>query len=281
MIKAYIGRVGSGKTLNMIYDLVKSMYHGRRVISNTPINTLYAPPFCKPRWCKSTFVRRGEDFLHALEYEQNCTIAMDEAAIFFPAQYWNKLPAEVLIKLAENRKFHCDIWYTTQGYAHTVKRLRDMTQLVHSCRKHWFLGWTTFQMKTFLPEFFYGMPTENKYKAYYLGQRVLWPSLRRRAYKAYDTNYIIDFSAMMKIKEKFQQPTWDGVDRKQWEIEHAKDTKKFDILPADILPDKNEVDEDLPPDRLAIRGVSAIPSVDNVTISPHNPEVGGTTLSEL
>lgn len=266
MIKAYIGRVGSGKTLNMVYDLANAMYRGRRVITNTPIECLFDPPFRVPHKLKAEFIPKGKDFLHALAYAQNCIIAVDEASIFLPSQFWNKLPPELLIKFAENRKFNCDIYYTTQGFGHTVKRLRDLTQIVHSCRGWWF-GWKKlFMVRTFLPEFFFGMPTENKYKAYHLGNRILWPSPLKRAFKAYDTHYVVDTSAMMTIRERFEQPTWDGRTREtiQKDIDYLKSdehkeivkaTEKFDILPDDLILDKTEevnrdpqfVDQAIPP----------------------------------
>jgi len=232
MITGYLGDFGSGKTLNMVWDLIQAMYHGRKVISNTPIELLYDPLFSKKVYLKAEFIAEGDKFQWALEHRENCILAIDEAAVYLPSTYWNKLPPALIVKFAQQRKYRTDFFYTSQVYAHSVKRLRDLTHRAYLCRRRmitptiyfpfkqkiinkdngevWYRkrrinGLTLFIAKKFIPAFFHGEQSQKKYERYYLGQRILYPSQVRRVFKAYDTNYVVDMSAMMKVKG-FEQP---------------------------------------------------------------------------
>jgi hypothetical protein len=207
MIKAYVGDFGSGKTLNMVWDLINAMYRGRHVISNTPISIEFDPIFKHKKWCKCEFIPRGDEFLNALAYRQNCIFAIDEAAVYLPNIYWSKLPPELIVKFAQNRKYRTDFWYTSQGFGMAVKRLRELTHRVMLCYRRSFFGINTFLAKNFKPEFFRGDPTLKKYQRYYMGSRILYPSQIKRVFRAYNTNYVVDMSAMMKVKG-FKQPEW-------------------------------------------------------------------------
>lgn len=207
MIRAYVGDFGSGKTLNMVWDAMNSMYRGRHVISNTPIDGYLDPPFKRLHRIKAEFIPKGDDFQKALAYRENCLFLIDEAAVFLPNNYWNKLPPELLVKFHQHRKYHCDFWYTTQGFGHALKRLRDLTHLVIQCRPLWFLTSKLFRSKRFNPAYFHGEPTEKKYKRYFWGSRILYPSEIKRIFRVYDTEYVVDMSAMIKVKG-FQQPTF-------------------------------------------------------------------------
>jgi len=212
MIRGYIGDVGSGKTANAVYDCMRAMYYGKRVISNTPIQGKFDPPFKKMHYVKAQFIPNGRDFLYALAHQENCLFLVDEAAVYLPNFFWNKIPPELIVKFAQNRKYRTDFYYTSQGLGHTVKRLRDLTQQIVSCRANFFFMWRILQCRYFDPAFFTGQPTKDKWQRYYRGGRTLWPSQLKRVFATYDTHYVVDSSAMMKVKD-FTQPVWDGKHR--------------------------------------------------------------------
>jgi len=206
MIKAYVGQFGSGKTLNMVYDAIQAMYRGRKIISNTPIKGLYDPFMKKPKYIQCEFISNGSEFQNAIAYRENCIFLVDEAAVYFPNQYWNKLPQEILVKFHQIRKYRTDIWYTTQGFEHALKRLRDLTNVSILCTRARIPGIRAFLTRRFIPQYFHGEQTKKKYDRFFLGKRILWPSDVKRVFRMYDTNYVVDTSAMMKVKG-FQQPT--------------------------------------------------------------------------
>jgi zona occludens toxin (predicted ATPase) len=219
MIVAYVGSVGSGKTLNMVWDCMNSMYHGRHVISNTPIEGIMDPIFMKQKKIKAEFIPNGDKFKHALAYRENCTFALDEAAVYLPNYFWNKLPEEFIVKFAQNRKYNTDILYTTQGFGMAVSRLRELTQIVYKCFPTRVLFRKCYVAKRFDPAFFRGEQTQKKYDRFFRGQRTLYPSQQKRIFKAYDTLYVVDSSATMKVSG-FTQPKWQN-------IEPGHDTKRI------------------------------------------------------
>jgi len=230
MIKAYVGDFGSGKTLNMVHDLILAMYKGRKVIANTPIEGYYDPFLKKKKYIKAEFIAKGDDFLNALAYRQNCIFAIDEAAVYLPNIYWHKLPPELIVKFAQNRKYRTDFYYTTQGFGMAVKRLREITHRVNLCHQSRFLFWRTFTARTFRPEYFQGQYTKQKYQRCFIKARKLYPSDIRRVFKSYNTNYVVDMSAMMRVKG-FKQPDW----MKPGKVDIEKDEKiQIDSLENEI-----------------------------------------------
>jgi len=220
MIRGYLGEFGSGKTLSMVWDLMMSMYKGRKVVSNTPIELLYDPIIGKKKYIKANFIQEGDKFQWALEHWENCLFAIDEASVYLPSNYWNKMPPGLIVKFAQQRKYRTDFYYTSQIYGHSVKRLRDLTHIVYLCRrktlfpgikigKHRILPRIQiFINKKFNPAFMHGEQSKKKYDRYFWGSRTLYPSQVKRVFKAYNTNYVVDMSAMMKVKG-FTQPKTD------------------------------------------------------------------------
>lgn len=217
MIRGYLGEFGSGKTLNMVWDLIEAMSKGRHVISNTPIKILWDPPFKKKKWLEAEFIPQGDLFQKAVAYREHCIFAIDEAEVYLPNIFWNKMPPELIVKFHQQRKYATHIWYTAQMFGHSVKRLRDLTHIIYACRKRTYsprirLGkfvippLELYGVKKFHPAYFHGEPSIKKYKRFYRGSRTLYPSQVRRVYRAFDTNYVVDFSAMMTVKG-FMQPT--------------------------------------------------------------------------
>jgi hypothetical protein len=223
MIKAYVGDFGSGKTLSMVWDLMQRMKDGRKVVTNTPIKFYHKGLFDKKgKYYEAKFIPDGEEFLWSISHSEDCIIAIDEAAVYLPNMYWNKLPPALIVKFAQNRKYSTDIWYTTQGFGQAVKRLRELTHFVMLChservlwipdirfklfgKKFYKRMWKLFVNRKFLPGFFHGEPTPKKWDRYYKGSRILYPSQVKRVFRAYDTLYVVDTSAMMKVSG-FVQP---------------------------------------------------------------------------
>jgi hypothetical protein len=237
MIKAYVGDFGSGKTLNMVWDLIQAMYRGRHVISNTPIECEFKSFWGKKRKIKAEFIPDGTRFFRALAYRENCIFAIDEVAVYLPNMYWSKLPPELIVKFAQNRKYRTDIYYTTQGFGMGVKRLRDLTHQVLLCRSRRVFGWKLFNIKAFKPEFLHGEPTEKKYNRYFLYHRTLYPSQVRVIFKAYNTNYVVDMSAMMHVKG-FNQPTWNKTETQGTKIVTVSDPKEAESNRNEVNPSK-------------------------------------------
>jgi hypothetical protein len=224
MITGYVGEVGAGKTMNMVYDLMESMRWGRRVVSNTPIEFMW-----RGKLLKAEHIKDADDFKHALIYEQHCTLAIDEASVFLPNNYWNKIPPQIIAKFAQSRHFGMDMAYTSQGWGHTVKRLRDLTNEVFLCKQKRFMGlpglpafpfitrkWNNkfkrkeFRIKTVSSKYFeaksvfpaYLKSTATSYKRIkhlIKYTRVIYPVQAREIFKCYDTLWTVEGSLLVKM----------------------------------------------------------------------------------
>lgn len=198
MIKAYVGLPGTGKTLNMVYDLMELIVKGRRVISNTPIQFV-----SKKVTYQAEYVGRDHEFQQAIFRERNCVLAIDEASIFFPSSFWNQLKGEYIMKFAQTRKYNMDIFYTSQGYNHTLKRLRDLTNTVNKCTRFRIPFTQTYVFDTLEldPEYFESkmILSDKMMEKFIISKRRLWPSQVRRVFKAYNTYHTIEDSLLTKI----------------------------------------------------------------------------------
>jgi hypothetical protein len=211
MIFGYVGGFGSGKTLNMVFDIMRNMiYHKRHIFSNIPIQFWH-----KKKFYRADYIGDGKEFRRQVFKQRNTDIVVDEAGIYFPNFMWNKIPEQILMQFHEQRKTGCNFYYTTQVNKHAVKRLRDLSFIISMCTKfrilpipyiEFFLFGKRFVIdvpkiyvaRRFWPAFFEGnMDSAKKWERYYLGTRWLYPSDSRRVFQAYKTNFIVDTSAMM------------------------------------------------------------------------------------
>lgn len=199
MIRGYIGLLGEGKTLSMINDSVdflvpkKKEEFGRRIITNVPFvwkhrGTEYKPIFYE-----------GKQFERALLTEVNALFLIDEASIVFPSYFWNKLSGSYLMRFAQARKYGLDIFFTSQGWNHTIKRLRDLTNIVVKCEKVKvpFYG-TIMRNIHYNPDFFMNkiMLSPQMERKYILGRKFITKGRQNKLFKAYDTMFTISASAL-------------------------------------------------------------------------------------
>lgn len=189
MIRAYVGDFSKGKTLSLTWHLLNEMYRGTRVITNYPIECDFAPPFRPMKHLKSECYTNGREFRHMIETEQNCIFGCDETAIYLPNEFWRGMNEELRFKFHLVEHFRTDIWYTVQEFSESVKRLRDLTNIVYQCDKYQFGIFDIFIHRKFKRQYFVGMPTEAKFELYYRGFGLIFPSEVRVAIKAYQRTY--------------------------------------------------------------------------------------------
>lgn len=225
MTEAFVGDIGSGKTLNMVKRLIEIMKTGRKVITNTPISFEY-----KGKTFKSITIFNSDDFLKTFINSRYVTIGLDEAGIFFPASFWHKVSGEIIYKLAQTRHMGVDLLYTTQGFSHTIKRLRDLTHWVVQCRRRKF--WLPFpaigkfrdydQKKDdfithryptlkrpiyysatmFRPDFFrHSILNKDKIREFIVANWAIYPSEARRLFLNYNTIFLVQGSALVKMND--------------------------------------------------------------------------------
>jgi hypothetical protein len=223
MTKGYIGGLGQGKTLNMVKDLMEQMKRGRKVISNTPIMF-----YDNGRKYESVTISDSKQFERAVINAWNATIAVDEASVFFPASYFNKIKPEFIYKFAQSRKMRVDFVYTSQGWGHTIKRLRDLTNFVVQCyRKKFIMPFDSglfrvakkddkyikklsphirrpyiYHARLYSPEYFlHRILDPKKRKRFIIDQWSIYPSEAKDIFKAYNTYFRVKGSALANMKD--------------------------------------------------------------------------------
>lgn len=247
MIKLYVGNLGAGKTLHMVKDLMEQMKRGRKVISNTPIRFIE-----EKRWKdkkgiihntilhESITLADSKSFLEAIINARDAILAVDELAVFFPSNFWSKISGELIYKFAQSRKMRTDFYGTTQGWGHTIKRIRDLTNQVVMCsrkrfflplpyihrwidkntgKKKWRLGLKRpilFRGTAYWPDFFYHKSLDRKkWKYYQIYQDMIYPSEAKRIFSAYNTYFRIKGSALTKMQgiiENYEAKSSDNIE---------------------------------------------------------------------
>jgi len=209
MIKSYIGLLGEGKTLSMIADAVEYLKQGKKVVTNTPFyyptkgtkKDKENPNYKVGQDGKSGFFPEfepdGRKFMSLLFASSNCLFVVDEAAIVWSAYDWNKMGSQYIMKFAQARKYGLDIFFTTQGYSHVVRRVRDLTNFVVKCYKTEVFGQMTISNIYYDPEFFaQRIISSPQVEAKYIKKRkILLPWDVKKVYTYYDTFYKVDFNA--------------------------------------------------------------------------------------
>lgn len=206
MIRQYIGRLGQGKTTMMIYDAwpFLTAKPGRyKIVSNQPIiigtgkNQIRFPAL------------EQEELIHAFMNDFNTLFLLDEIHLVFPSYDNNVMTSDLQARLSYMRKYGNALLYTSQGYNHVHKRIRDITNEVAKVRKTKFsLLWR--HVATYYdPE---GMnmsgiidPYDDKYVIF---RRHAWARTVKKTYNAFDTTYATKSD---KLEGEFIQPRKLGV----------------------------------------------------------------------
>jgi hypothetical protein len=201
MIRAYVGLMGEGKTLSMVNDALERVRAGQQVYSNVPFRNVKRGWFDKNYTLQPHIV--GTQELEQLIIEKdNALFCIDEANIVFPSYYWKKLSPEYLIRFCQTRKVKVDLFYTSQGFTHTVIRLRELTNEVVKCEHRRFFTSQFFINTGYDPEKFdRDFSTEYQEKRAQIWQKRIYWGKAKYLFKCFDTYHIIDTSTVMGIEK--------------------------------------------------------------------------------
>lgn len=209
MIRAYVGLMGEGKTLSMVNDALTRLRQGQKVFINTPFKNLKSGWFDKKYeqkdkngyWLYRPNIVTTQELEQLIITEENALFCVDEANIVFPAYYWKKMSPEYLIRFCQTRKVRVDIFYTSQGFTHTVARLRELTNEVVKCEHRAFFGNQFFINTAYDPEKFdKDFITEYQEKRARIWQKRIYWGRAKYLFRCFDTYHIIETSTVMGIE---------------------------------------------------------------------------------
>lgn len=206
MIRQYIGRLGQGKTTMMIYDAWQYLTAkpGKyRIVTNQPINIKLGKRVIKYR------PTEREDLVKRFMNDYNTLFLLDEIHLLFPSYDRTYLTPDLQARLSYMRKYGNALLYTSQGYNHVHKRIRDITNEVAKVRKTKF-NWFWNHIATYYdPE---GMnmnsgidPYDDKYVIF---RRYAWKWTINKIYRSFNTTYT---TVSDKMEGDFKQPDDLGV----------------------------------------------------------------------
>jgi len=207
VIRQYIGRLGQGKTTMMIYDAWQYLTarEGKyKIITNQPIHIklgrrdIYYPP-----------TEREELITHFMN-DYNTLFLIDEIHLVFPSYDKNTLSPDLQARLSYVRKYGNAILYTSQGYNHVHKRIRDITNEVAKVKKTK-MGFFWKHVATYYDPEGMNMATANidPYDdKYVLFRRYGWKWTIQKIYNSFNTTYA---TVSDKMTGEFIQPEKLGV----------------------------------------------------------------------
>lgn len=208
MIHAYVGLPGTGKTFAMVFDSIEYIKQGHKVFSNFPIRwgqtnkeETKKDPKAKPTYKYKSIFLNPIDFLNAIKYESNGLFLVDECNVVFSSYDDAKqIDRGLLNRFAQGRKANLDFFYTSQRFTHSMKRIRDLTNVVIECRKMSIFTFTLFRNIYYNPVIFdrealFDTPLEAKY---IMKKRFIFPWQLKSIYTKYPTEFIVQSASEFK-----------------------------------------------------------------------------------
>lgn len=208
MIRQYFGRLGEGKTTMMIYDAWPYLTDktGRyKIVTNQPIritqgNDVFEyPP-----------VERDE-LIKSFMTDINTLYLLDEIHLLFPSADKQALTVDIQTRLSYLRKYGCAMLYTSQGYNHVHKRIRDLTNMICQVKKTKMNPFWGHVGTYYDPEMFDAgriKSQDEKIEKFVIYRRYAWRWTLSSIYKAFETTYTTNTSRMT---QEFVQPRDLGV----------------------------------------------------------------------
>lgn len=128
-IIGYLGLPGAGKTYSMCYDIKRFIkeYPGITVYSNIELNLPNVNLCIMKDW-------------QDLFWAENGLVVIDEVNLWLPSRAWKQMPAELLWKLAQVRKFNLRVLYTAQHIKRVDTVLRELTFWIYQSQSFRRLG---------------------------------------------------------------------------------------------------------------------------------------------
>jgi len=205
-LRAYIGRLGMGKSYNGVVDITKALAKGKIVYSSFSV----AYPQETPKrviesvgpgtWESHTNGRTGEtsnrfkpvrlrvfDGWEQLLELEDCHVVLDEAHLYAPSWDPKALPASVRWFLSHLRKMGIDMTYITQHEDRVAKTLRDLANEVVVWQSFYF-GSQWFVGKAYEPE---KIKKKGEHTARLVRRKKLWLA------RSYDTLECSKFAGLV------------------------------------------------------------------------------------
>lgn len=208
MIRQYFGRLGQGKTTMMIYDAwpYLSDTTGRyRIVTNQPIR------ITTPKRVFEYKPVERDELIYSFMHDINTLYLLDEIHLLFPSLDKQALSVDVQTRLSYMRKYGNALLYTSQGYNHVNKRIRDLTNEICQVRKTKMNPFWAHVATYYDPEYFDAnriKQQDEKIEKFVIYRRYAWRWTIKSIYRSFETTYTTQTD---KMTMEFVQPKDLGV----------------------------------------------------------------------
>lgn len=208
MIKLFVGRKGSGKTLQMVRSAQWFFRRGYKVYSNFPCWG-YSPKSVPKNWFERVlnglfpgrlipvlsefiYTEQLEDKLKAtFEQKLPTLFLLDEAPVMYHSREWKNFDLDLIYAVNQSRKSNVHMFMSAQTYNGVDKQLRETADYVYICEKRLFKPIRVFVSLAVTQEFFKEELKSIFLKKYIKKRKIMFEGSAKRFYKYYDTGQVI------------------------------------------------------------------------------------------
>ena len=193
MIKAFIGDIGSGKTLFMVRDAQWFFAREYPVYSNMPMWGFHGRGKNKKK-VVSTYLYPDElmsKIRESIKQRQPTLFVIDEATLVLSAYDWQKTDKELLMFISQSRKFNIHIFYTSQRFKDVIVPLRENATVCVDCKKWGFKPWYIFVGLIVDKNYFLDDAKSVDKKQYIKGRKWGLFGSMKQWYKHYITHFVV------------------------------------------------------------------------------------------
>jgi hypothetical protein len=229
MIKAFVGDIGSGKTLFLVRDAQWFFQKGYTVYSNMPMwgNKKVGKDTVK---IASTYLYPDEfmdKIKEAVRQKAPTLFVIDEATLVLSAYKWKGTDQDLLMFISQSRKFNIHIFYTSQRFRDVIVPLRENATVIVDCKK-WFNAPFYFFMGLIVDKaYFLDSAKSVDKKQYIRGRKWGFPFAMKEMYQ----HYISHFVVMTKALQQEFESALGNPDKLTPEDIIAESKKHIDIQP--------------------------------------------------
>lgn len=187
MIRQYYGRLGEGKTTMMLYDAWSFLAEPKKysIVTNQPIRinlhgkVIEYPPL------------EQEELIEAFMTKVNTLFLLDEIHLIFPSKDKNVISDDLAGRLSYMRKYGNALLYTSQGYNHVHKRIRDLTNEICKVKRTKLNPFWAHVGTYYDPEIFDASlkTNEEQLEKMVIYRRYAWRWTINKIYKSFETTY--------------------------------------------------------------------------------------------
>jgi|GEM_PF-2581273 len=204
MIKLFVGKKGSGKTLQMIKDAQYFFNNGYKVYSNVACWGYKNNGFLRKKTrVKAEFIYFDElqkIIKNTLENKNPTLFMLDEVPVMFHSRNWKTFDLDLIYALNQSRKTDVHLFMSAQIFTAVDKQLRLTADYIYMCEKRLFKPIELFTVMVVDPTYFNDEVKNIFLKNYIKKRKYFFNNNLKKYHHYYDTGQVV---LPKRFQEKF------------------------------------------------------------------------------